>query len=73
MATITLEFKDTNALKAMKQFIKFFPASIVQNKNDKNNHTEDKLPITKATKPNIKALAGIWKEKSNTLENLRTQ
>lgn len=71
MTTLTLELKDTNTLNAIKQFIKLLPVSIVQNKNDNNNNNIDNLPMTKAKKPNVKALAGIWKDKSISLDDLR--
>ena len=74
MPEIIIKYKNEKALDALKDFAKAFDFILVKPKIKKkgNPHRDtDSLPIIFAQKPNVTALAGIWKDKDISLGDLR--
>jgi len=71
---IALKYKTAKALSALKDFAKYFNFVLEKPKSKKaagNAAKTDALPITFAENPDVTALAGIWKGKNISLNELR--
>ena len=69
---IALKYKTAKALSALKDFAKYFDFVLEKSKKAAGNAAKtDALPITFAENPDVTALAGIWKGKNISLNELR--
>lgn len=74
MPELMIKYKGTRALHALEDFAKYFDFVVVKPKSKRKADIPGKkisLPITFADNPDISALAGIWKGKNISLEELR--
>jgi hypothetical protein len=73
MPEVTVKYKNTKALNALKNLAKLFDLEIEKpaHKNLSKNEPSVNLPITFAKKPDITALAGIWEGRDITIDDLR--
>ena len=72
MPEITIKYKNPETLNALMDFAKYFDFVIKKPKSKKAVQTVNQdLPIDFSKHPDVTALAGIWKEKNITLEDLR--
>lgn len=75
MQEVTFKFKNSKTMKALMDFAKKFDVvvekkvPIHKTKGPKSN--QDQLPITHAKHPDVTALAGIWKDREISLDDLR--
>jgi len=71
MPEVTIQYKSHKTLQALMDIAKYFDFTIKAEKKAKKPKKE--LPIEFAKNPDVSALAGIWKDKDITLEQLRKQ
>jgi hypothetical protein len=76
MPEITIKYKGSKALKAIKELAEMFDM-VIEGPLPSNKPANDKpakdLPITFAKHPDVTALAGIWKGRDITLAQLRKE
>lgn len=71
MPEVTIQYKSHKTLEVLIDFAKYFDFTIKTEK--KARHSKKKsIPIQFADHPDISALAGIWKDKEITIEQLRS-
>ncbi len=78
MQEVTLKFKNSKAMEALLDFAKKLDIAVekkvpIQKSKNPANPDHDKLPITFAKQPDVTALAGIWKDRELSLEDLRKE
>ena len=74
MPEITLKYKNEKALHALQDLSRYLDFVVKKPVSAKKAHNEKKagpLPITFAADPDVTALAGIWKNKNISLDDLR--
>jgi len=74
MPEVTVKYKSTKALKMLENIVRYFDMVIekpVSKKGSGKNKKEAFIPIEFAEHPDVKALAGIWKDKDISLNDLR--
>lgn len=71
MHKVTIRYKHQRTLKALKGIAKYFDFEIEGEDKPANKKQKAEPPITYAKNPDFKALAGIWKDKNITIEQLR--
>ena len=74
MPEITIKYKNEKALQALQDLSRYFDFVVKKKAPAKKTHSEEKagsLPITFAADPDVTALAGIWKGKDISLNDLR--
>ena len=74
MPEVIIKYKSSKTLDALKDFAKYFDFVLEKPKSKKatnNLDNADALPIVFAKKPDVTALAGIWKGKDISLNDLR--
>ena len=76
MPEIIVKYKNAKALEALRDFAKYF--DFVLEKPKSKPHTNSPrdisaLPVVFAEKPDVTALAGIWKGRDISLKDLRTK
>ena len=75
MREVLVKYKSEKALKALYDLAKIFDISIEKPVKSTlpNSHgrSTNELPITFAKNPDVTALAGIWKGRDISLEELR--
>jgi hypothetical protein len=74
MPEIIIKYKNSKALDAIKDLAKYFDFVLEKPKSKKaanKSVSTDSLPIVFADKPDVTALAGIWKDKDISLTDLR--
>lgn len=71
MPEIIVKYKNAKALRALMDFAKYFDFVIEKPKQKKNVGEAASLPIDFAENPDVTALAGIWKGKDISLNELR--
>lgn len=69
MPQVTIQYKSDKTLQVLMDIAKYFDFTIKVPK--KSGKSKAELPIEFAEQPDITALAGIWKGKSITVEELR--
>ena len=67
MPEVIIKYKNSKSLKALQELAKAFDMVIEQ----PQVQADKTLPIRFAKKPNVNALAGIWKDEPKTLEEIR--
>jgi len=70
MPEIIIKYKTAKALNALKDLAKYFDFVLEKPESKKAAKTSS-LPITFAKTPDVTALAGIWKGKDISLNELR--
>ena len=73
MPEVIIKYKNARVLEVLSAFAKYFDFD-VEHPKPKKKIKEDlnsSLPIVFADKPNVTALAGIWKDRDISLEDLR--
>ena len=74
MPEVVIKYKSEKALKALYDLAKVFDISIEKPaKITVPNNNNKQLPITYAQNPDVTALAGIWKGRNISLEELRKE
>ena len=76
MPEITVRYKSKRAKQALQDFAKYFEWELVEKKTSMERYTaksKKQLPVNWATKPDVMALAGIWKDQPPTQEELRAK
>jgi len=76
MPELIVKYKGAKALKALQDLTKGFAITIEApkvNEAAQKQETSNRLPITFAKNPDIKALAGIWQDRNITIEDLRKE
>jgi len=74
MPEITIKYKNAKALEALKDLAKYFDFVLEKQKSKKaisSSRNSSSLPIVFAENPDVTALAGIWKGRDISLEELR--
>jgi hypothetical protein len=74
MPELIIKYKGAKTLRALNDFAKYFDFTIEKPKPKKANAKEAKesnIHIEFAEDPDVTALAGIWKDKDITLEDIR--
>lgn len=72
MPSIVIKYKSAKTLQALQDFAKYFDFVIEgDSKKETLKKGKSNLPINFAENPDIHALAGIWKESSISLEDIR--
>jgi len=73
MPEIIVKYKNAKALNALRDFAKYFDFVLEKPKSKKtvNNSSKAALPVTFAGNPDVTALAGIWKGRDISLNELR--
>lgn len=69
MPEVTIQYKNDKTLQVLMDIAKYFDFTIKTTR--KGGKSKSKLPIEFAEYPDITALAGIWKGKDITIEDLR--
>ena len=74
MPAIVIKYKSAKTLRALQDFAKYFDFQIEKPSEKKTSKKlRDKLPITYAENPDIKALAGIWEGSTISLDEIRNK
>jgi hypothetical protein len=76
MPEVTVKYKNTKSLKALRDLAKLFDLVIESHIPDEDTHkikAPNSLPITFARNPDVKALAGIWEGREIALDDLRKE
>lgn len=76
MPEVIIKYKSARALKALQDLTKLFDMVIekpVTNNLLQSIEQYPDLPITFSKNPDVTALAGIWKDRDITLEELRKE
>jgi hypothetical protein len=73
MPEVIIKYKNAKALEALRDFAKYFDIIVEQPKLEKQakQNIDPALPIVFAKKPDVTALAGIWKGRDISLADLR--
>lgn len=71
MPEVIIKYKSAKALQLLKDIAKYFDFIIETPQNKKGNKSQKDLPITFSDNPDVTALAGIWKGKDITLDDIR--
>ncbi len=71
MPELTIKYKNVRTLQALTDLARYFDFVIEQPVQNLKAKGKSKLPIDFADNPDLSALAGIWKEKEITLDELR--
>ena len=71
MPEILIRSTNVDALKKLADLVRVFGFEVITSADTTPTKNLSHLPITFAKKPNVLALAGIWKDKNITLEQLR--
>ena len=74
MPEIIIKYKNEKTLAALKDFAKYFDFVLEKPKTKKQTGNPDNsasLPIVFAEHPDVTALAGIWKGRDISLDDLR--
>ena len=74
MPEIIIKYKNAKALEALKDLAKYFDFVLEKPRSKKitgNSLNTSALPIVFAKNPDVTALAGIWKGKDISLDDLR--
>ena len=74
MPEVIIKYKSARALKALQDLTKLFDMVIERPLTSRPLLSREQvpdLPITFSKKPDVTALAGIWKDRDITLEELR--
>ncbi len=73
MPEVIIKYKNAKVLEALKDFAKYldFVVELPKAKKKAKSDIDPSLPIVFAEKPDVTALAGIWKGRDISLEELR--
>ncbi len=73
MPEVIIKYKNAKVLEALKDFAKYldFVVELPKPKKKAKSNIDTSLPIVFAEKPDVTALAGIWKGRDISLEDLR--
>jgi hypothetical protein len=74
MPEVTIKYKNAKTLRALNDFAKYFDFIIQKPKSKKKvSHSakQAELPIDFADDPDVTALAGIWKGRDISINDLR--
>lgn len=76
MQEVTLKFKNNKTMEALLDFAKRFDVVVekkmpIQKTKRTPKTNQNQLPITHAKHPDVTALAGIWKDREISLDDLR--
>lgn len=76
MQEVTLKFKNNKTMEALLDFAKRFDVVVekkmpIQKTKRTPKANQNQLPITHAKHPDVTALAGIWKDREISLDDLR--
>ncbi|SEL93949.1 hypothetical protein [Parapedobacter koreensis] len=76
MQEVTLKFKNSKTMEALLDFAKKFDVVVekkvpIQKTKGAPKSDQNQLPITFAKHADVTALAGIWKDREISLEELR--
>ncbi len=74
MPEVIIKYKNAKVLDVLKDIAKYFDFVVLQPKSKKSTgeaKKTDSPPIVFAKEPDITALAGIWKDKNISLNDLR--
>jgi hypothetical protein len=71
MPEVKIRYKNARTLKALRGIAKYFDFELEEDIKSVSKKRAASIPISYARNPDFKALAGIWKDKNITLDELR--
>lgn len=71
MTEITIRSNNNIAIQKLIDFLQLFDFQIIKKREIQVDDEDEDLPITYAEEPDVLALAGIWKGRNITQEELR--
>ncbi|MBY0426958.1 MAG: hypothetical protein K2Q22_15085 [Cytophagales bacterium] len=72
MPSVVIKYKSAKTLQALLDFAKYLNYVVVETpKNKAAKARKNSLPITFAENPDIRSLAGIWKDYDISIEDIR--
>jgi hypothetical protein len=71
MPEVVIKYKNSRTLQVLQDIAKYFDFVVSDLAKSDTKKKNNSLPVSYSENPDIKALAGIWKNKEITLEELR--